>query len=549
MQAHEPNAPRQSLWLLALSLAAVLVVSSFFLFWRLGSKPLENWDEGIHAEVTREMYHQGSWISLSYRDQFYTAKPPLKFWITAPLLSLMGDSELAMRLWSAVAGVATTLLITYWIWLISGSARLSILAGVLFVTGRFVLFHAFRTGETDGLLVALFTAALFAYWKSREAPRWFLAFGVLVGLCLMTKSFAGFLPPLIVGIDLTLGRRWSRLGLRTVLLAAGAAALIAVPWHAFELVRHGAAFWNSYFGFHVLDRASDVLYANNVSWHWYADVLFKRTFPFGVFIPIAFVIAVRRAIRDRDELDRLLIIWIVIVFGVFSLVRTKFDWYLLPLYPALIIIVARAITDFLHQRLSRPFVLAALASFAAGMYVLPLGIAHEGVLWQLTPFAYLPDGASGTVIGRTAVACLVTAVVIAVTSFLRSRTVVKPSRLAGMAVVLYFAVMALGWQFSYLRHLPTTSPLKDIAARIDELNVSEVDVVGVNLLTQPAGYFYLRRVPGLTVSERVSIDDIRTSFVLTDTAWSPYDLLLSQGDVILQREHFVLLERSPRMPL
>lgn len=549
MQTIVPGVPHRSLGLLALSLAVALVLSSFFFFWRLGTKPLENWDEGIHAEVTREMYHQGSWISLSYRDEFYTAKPPLKFWMTAPLLAFMGDTELAMRLWSAVAGVVTVLLVTYWIWLLSGSARLSILTAVLFVTGRFVLFHAFRTGETDGLLVALFTGALFSYWKSRGSPRWFIVFGILVGLALMTKSFAGFLPLLIAGIDLTMGKRWTKLGLRTVLWAAGAATLVALPWHAYEFIRHGSAFWNSYFGFHVLDRANDVLYANNVPWYWYADILFRRTFPFGVFVPLAFLLAVRRALRDRDELDRLLIIWFVVVFAIFSLVRTKFDWYILPLYPALVIMLARAATEFLHQHADRLLVWATTLSCAAGLFAVPLGIAHEGALWRLTPFAYLPDSASETVFGRILVACFITLLIVAVTSLLRSRTVVQPIRIVGMVMISYFVVLATGWQLSYLRHIPTTTPMKEIAGIVADRKAGDIDVIGLKLLTQPAGYFYLRRIPGLTVTERVNRDDIRSSLVLSDTSWSGYDLLLAEGDVILQRDHFVLLERSPRMPL
>ncbi len=525
---------------------ALALLAGWLLFWKLGLKPLENWDEGIHAEVSREMWRSGEWVSMSYRDALYTAKPPLKFWLAAPLFSMFGETELAVRFWSALAGVATTMLLAWWAWRWSNSVRLAFLAGALFISGRFVMFHAFRTGETDGLLVLLITAAFYAYWKSWEQQRWFWLFGVLVGLAFMTKSFAGLIPVLVAAIDLTLGKRWSSLGIRTVMQSAALALIIALPWHAVELLRHGRAFWDSYFGFHVLERVSDVLYANNVPWYWYVEIVVKRMFPFSLFLPAAILLAVRRAFKDRDRLDRLLLIWVAVVFGLFTLARTKFDWYILPIYPALGLLLARSISEFLHRAEQRWMAVGALISLAAAWYAMPFGLAPAGILWKLTPYAYVSTVAD-SLTGRIVVALVATGLVALLALALRRSTLQQPNRAVGIAVTAYLLLLTLGWQVSYLRHLPTSSPLKTISQKVDELDARQLDVIGIDLLRQPAGYFYLRRVPGLAVREVQSPSRLESDLTLTTTD-PQYASVRARGNAILQRGKFILIERREPLP-
>lgn len=523
-----------------LVLVAVTALAAFLFFWGLGVKPLENWDEGIHAEVSREMYRGGSWLSMTYRDEPYFAKPPLKFWLTTAFFSMFGESEFAIRLWSAVAGVATVVLLAFWGWQVTNSVRYAFLAGALFATGRYVFFHAFRTGETDGLLVLFIVAALYAYWRSWGQPRWFIVFGVIVGLAVMTKSFAGLIPALVVALDLSLGRRWSKIGFRTIAWSAGLAAAIILPWHVIELARHGWSFWNNYFTFHILERTSDVLYKNVVPWYWYAEIIMKRMFPYSAFMPIALLLAVRRMIRHRDELDRLLLLWIGVVFILFSFVQTKFDWYILPIYPALALLLTRGIYEFLHVTTDRLALWGMVASFALALAILPLGLAHEGLLWKLTPYGYLPFDAS-TTFARVAMAVLAIVVLTLLGLALRRRLVANPVRLFGIVATAYFLVLSFGWQASYLRHLPTTSPLKFMAEAIASSGVENLDVVRVSLLTQPAGYFYLRRIPGLVLREVKGGEEIKGPLVLTTKAGLD-DSLRSQTDAILERDRFILLK-------
>lgn len=527
----------------AVAAMIVAVVASLTVFWKLGVKPLENWDEGIHAEVTREMVQDGHWISLSYRDAYYTAKPPLKFWLTAPLFVWFGPTEMSARLWSALAGVATALVLALWAYEHSRSIRFGILVPAIFLAGRFVMYHSFRTGETDGLLVFFVTAALYAYWKSRQTAGWFIAFGALVGLAIMTKSAAGLLPVAIAGIDLTLDRGWSRIGRKRLIWAIGAALIVVLPWHLIETLRHGAAFWRGYVGFNILERSGEVLYANNVGWSWYATIIMNRWIPFGTFIAAAIILAIRRVWKQRDPLDRLLLIWTVVVFVAFSLVKTKFDWYILPIYPALAFLIGRMMTEFLHmEKRDRLLVIVALASFAWFVFRIPQDFVHAGALWRATPFAYLPEWFSDSTAGRLIVAAVSSAGVVVVMRLLHHRIRIASTRAVGMVLVVYLWALAFGWQVSYLRHLPTSSDYTRLAEAVIKQSERQVDVVGVSLETRPALNFYLRRIEGLAVREVLMPEAATAPLVLTTPALQQTsfsgssDGILEIGDYVLLRQ-------------
>ena len=156
----------RSVWIPLMALSLVMFG------WRLTTVPLTNWDEGIYANVNLELFHSHDWTKLTYFGANFLEKPPLQFWITSVLYGVFGPTELAVRLLPALAGLGTVLLIAWWTWSATKQRNTALIAGLLFVLGRFTLVHAFRTGDLDGLLTLFITLAMFGYWRSWTAPRW-----------------------------------------------------------------------------------------------------------------------------------------------------------------------------------------------------------------------------------------------------------------------------------------------------------------------------------------------------------------------------------------
>ncbi len=59
-------------------------------------------DEGRYAEIAREMFASGDWLTPRYNDYKYFEKPPLQAWMTALTYTLFGVGEWQARLWSAL---------------------------------------------------------------------------------------------------------------------------------------------------------------------------------------------------------------------------------------------------------------------------------------------------------------------------------------------------------------------------------------------------------------------------------------------------------------
>lgn len=496
------------------ALIAVCLIATVVFFWQLGTPPLENWDEGIHAEVTLETVQRHSWIDLSYRGAYYTAKPPIKFWLTAPLFILFGPSEFTTRFWSALAGVGTALLLSLWTWQWKKRAWPAFLAAVLFVTLRANFFHGFRTGETDGLMVFFIALALWAYWRSwKQRLLWWVA-GASIGLTFMTKPLGGILPLLVIGLDIIVGWRWKELPWKHIGYAAIGVAVVSVPWHAVETLRHGTEFWKSFVGFHVLDRANEVLYKNYVPWWWYWTILKLRAFPYVPFIVLGVLVGVWQWMRKHDPFARLLSLWLATVFVLFTLVQTKFDWYILPMYPAAVLLCVRGIVHLVDSKNVR-LQLCYLAAMGWAMYILPSGLVENGTLWKLTPYVYLPTVAHTDWLQRTFVTVVSLLAVLLVSGVVRRYFRSKEIGITVSLVIAYLVVLAVGWQVSYFRHIPEQTSLKPIAVYSTNHFLLQLDAVDADLLHQPALYFYLRRIPGLQLHELQEGASPTTPYVLT----------------------------------
>ena len=94
---------KHSGWLVIL----MVIIGSLPIFYGLGNHPLYGRSDARYAEVSREMAAGGEWLIPQKGDRPHLTKPPLVYWAEAAMMRLEGPTELAARLPSAIAGVAT----------------------------------------------------------------------------------------------------------------------------------------------------------------------------------------------------------------------------------------------------------------------------------------------------------------------------------------------------------------------------------------------------------------------------------------------------------
>src|SRR5690349_21187030 len=82
-------------------LLTLIAVTLSLLLW-LGHAPLFDVDEGAFSQATLEMFQRGDFLSTYLNGEPRYDKPILVYWLQAAAVTLIGPSEWAFRLPSAI---------------------------------------------------------------------------------------------------------------------------------------------------------------------------------------------------------------------------------------------------------------------------------------------------------------------------------------------------------------------------------------------------------------------------------------------------------------
>jgi 4-amino-4-deoxy-L-arabinose transferase-like glycosyltransferase len=324
-------AVRRIVWALLLALP---------LLWMLGSVPLFDVDEGAFSEATREMLTSGDWLHTTLNGAPRFDKPIGVYWLQAISTSLFGLNEFALRLPSVLSCWAMALALAAFARRRWGDLA-GMLAGALVVTSLGPLAIG-RAATADGLLNLLLALAGLDLWRfaeseSRTALRRAYAW---VGLGLLVKGpVAALVPGAAFVLWCLFERRWTLLRKAALDLPGWALLLvIAVPWYAYALHRHGMAFVNGFLLQHNVERFTGTLGGHRGNFLYYVAVLPLLAMPWAPLL----VLAVARARKFWAEpVGRYLLLWAAFVLLFFSMSGTKLPHYMLYGYPPLVLLMAR----------------------------------------------------------------------------------------------------------------------------------------------------------------------------------------------------------------
>jgi 4-amino-4-deoxy-L-arabinose transferase-like glycosyltransferase len=147
-------------------LTTLLVLSYFPLLHNLGRFQIRMWDEATYANNAIDMYSGGNLVVVDHmgKPDDYNTKPPFVIWCQALSMHLIGVNELAVRLPSAVFGLATVLLVFLFCSYTLGSTSTGFIASLILLTAPgYIANHVARTGDLDATLVFWLTLGLFTF--------------------------------------------------------------------------------------------------------------------------------------------------------------------------------------------------------------------------------------------------------------------------------------------------------------------------------------------------------------------------------------------------
>lgn len=326
----------------------VIAVAAIVLFYRLGDPALKNWDEAIYAQVAKEILQTGDWLTLHWAQKDWLEKPPLAFWVISGLYSLFGVSEFSARAASALAGVGVVAVIFGIGKLQRGPACGLFAALILLTTFQFVQMS--RLVNTDVLLIFFMYLAIYGYLRVRNGDRrWWYFVSISCTLGFMVKSFASLFAPAAIVVALLVDRQVNETArAKHFWFSILAGLAVVVPWHAAMLYLWGSAFVDEYFYYHVWTRTVTPLEGHQGVYWFYFREIWEKTHPWWLITPFAVVFNVWQVKRGRSSVVVLTLL--LLVFCFFTAARTKSTSYILPIYPALALLVADVLTSLWDRR-------------------------------------------------------------------------------------------------------------------------------------------------------------------------------------------------------
>jgi 4-amino-4-deoxy-L-arabinose transferase-like glycosyltransferase len=360
----------------------VWVVAFGFALCGLGSFGLSDNNEGLYAEIAREMlasrdWHQ--WMVPSLNGLPYLEKPPLLYWLTALSFALFGPSEWSARLVPALSALSCVAMLLRF-----GRAVRQVQAGrlaaLIFISGvgMIVMSHVLMF---DMLLTALLAAALmFAYrYRSEERAallRWSYAF---LALAVLTKGFVAVaLYGLVMAAFIFAAARagddakrvsgkWCEPGALLVFL------IIVLPWHVAVILAEPIFAWLYFVNEQVLRflgmRQPHDYYSG--AWWYYLPRMAIYLFPWSFLLPG--MLASPRLPRPTEKhLERFLAAAWLVPLAFFTLSSAKANYYLVIVMPFAAFHLALAIEA---RGLLRPF-----ARTLPGLLIAAMAVVLGGVL-------------------------------------------------------------------------------------------------------------------------------------------------------------------------
>ena len=381
--------------LLVVAIAAVIYCSGM-----ISPPSLMDDVDAVEAQIARNMLTSGDYVTARLDGVPYLEKSPLIYWLMAGSFRIFGPHDWAARIPIALGAILLcwlTFRIANWAYgdpagLYAGLAMASSVGLYIFT----------RVLIPDVLLTLAITLALFSYHRALEPEeerhwQWALTAGVAIGFGVLLKGLIAIVFPvgaelayLAVTRQLFEREAWRRLH---PLVSCAVVLAIAAPWHLLATLRnppylyfsmasrpgeyHGF-FWFYFFNEHIL-RFLNRRYPRDyntvpVALFWILNLVWL--FPFVFYLPG--VVRQRFATDDRAGRMRILALcWIAVVMVFFSFSTTQ-EYYSMPIYPAVALLIGSA--SMLKGRWQQ-IVARVSAAFCA-----VCGIACLSILWVVRGF-------------------------------------------------------------------------------------------------------------------------------------------------------------------
>ena len=333
---------------LLLGFAALAFLPGFFQI------PPVDRDEARFAQATKQMLETGEYVDIHFQDEVRYKKPVGIYWLQAAAVKaggVLGVSQARTTIWlyrlPSLFGAIGAVLLTYWAALAFVTRRSALLASLMMASSVLLGVEA-RLAKTDAVL--LFTCVIVMgamarlYLASRRQPDDDTGWGLpalmwtAAGVSVLIKGPLILMFIGLTALALSIADRSGRWIWRLKPVVGFVwMVLLVLPWVVAIVAKSGDSFFVQALGHDMLDKVTSGQEAHGAPPGMYL-LLFFITFWPGSVLAAPAVPAIWQARREPGA--RFLLAWLVPSWIVFEIVITKLPHYVLPLYPAIAILIA-----------------------------------------------------------------------------------------------------------------------------------------------------------------------------------------------------------------
>ncbi len=340
-------------------------------------------DEGRYSEIPRTMAHSGDWVTPRLNGIKYFEKPPLQYWATAAAYSVFGEHHWTARLWPALTGFLGVLLIFFAGTRLYGTnaglyAALVLASSLLYTGMAHILTLDMGLTFFLGIAMAGMLLALDPRADARTNRLWMHVAAAGCALAVLSKGLIGIVLPGAVIVIYMLVKHDFALLRRLHLVTGGLLFLaISAPW--FVAVSIANPEFPQFFFIHEhWQRYTSTIHQRYQPWYYFIPILLLGILPWLATLFDAISHALRQPRTAGFDATLFLLLWAGFIFVFFSLSGSKLPSYILPMFPALALLIAVRLTTIDARVLAwqlAPLPVIALAGLLAVPYTVRLASA------------------------------------------------------------------------------------------------------------------------------------------------------------------------------
>jgi 4-amino-4-deoxy-L-arabinose transferase-like glycosyltransferase len=311
-------------------------------------------DEARFAQATKQMLETSDFVDIRFQTEVRYKKPVGIYWLQAAAVKAsetLGVPQARNSIWvyrlPSLAGATFAVLLTYWAALAFVPRRAALLAALMMASSTILGVEA-RLAKTDAMLLLASVAAMGAFariylaiqtepeakigWQQPAILWTAIAAGVLLKGPLILM-FVGLTAAVLCAVDRSLQWLWSLRPVSGLLWLL----LLASPWFIAIAAKSGGNFFVQAIGHDMLDKVTSGQEAHGAPPGYYLLLFWVTFWPGAVLAGLAASVVWK---SRHEPGPRFLLAWLLPSWLVFEAVMTKLPHYVLPLYPAIAILIA-----------------------------------------------------------------------------------------------------------------------------------------------------------------------------------------------------------------